>query len=169
MINLMQKMGVKVGFLPLGVEGDLLKHPDRRPQIVEHLKVSGPKAEKARVIIGIETTLNAADSIKLLDDIGSPAVQIYYNPENSLDQGYDLYEELRLLGPKRICQFHFTDKDGARLGEPGCRLDAPKCKQVLDEIGWRGWLVIERSRNPPKDVKGNFSANAKYLKSVFQA
>jgi len=170
MIDLMSKMGIKVGFLPLGVQGDLKQHPEVRPKIVEHLKRVGPLAEKASVIIGIETTLDAGQSIKLLDDIGSPAVQIYYNPENTLDQGYDLFAELRQLGRERICQFHFSDKDGARLGEPGCRLDVPKCKEVLDDIGWRGWLVIERSRKQPVgDVKGNFSANAKYLKSVFQA
>jgi sugar phosphate isomerase/epimerase len=169
MITLMPKLGVKVGFLPLGVRCDLKQHPEVRPAVIERLKRAGPKAEHAGVIIGIETTLNAADSIKLLDDIGSPAIQIYYNPENTLDQGYDLDQELRSLGPKRVCQFHFSDKDGIRLGEPGCRLDVPKCKQTLDEIGWRGWLVIERSRKPPtKDVKGNYSANAAYLKSVFQ-
>jgi sugar phosphate isomerase/epimerase len=169
MIALMPRLGVKVGFLPLGVRCDLKQHPEVRPAIVERLKRTGPKAEQAGVIIGIETTLNAADSTNLLDDIGSAAVQIYYNPQNTLDQGYDLYEEFRLLGPKRICQFHFSDTDGVRLGEPGCRLDVPKCKQVLDEIGWRGWLVIERSRkSPTKDVKGNYSANAAYLKSVFQ-
>jgi len=170
MINLMAKMGILVGFLPLGVQGDLKQHPEVRPKIVEHLKHVGPLAEKAGVVVGIETTLNAVQSIKLLDDIGSPAVQIYYNPENTLDQGYDLFAELRQLGRERICQFHFSDKDGVRLGEEGCRLDVPKCKEVLDDIGWRGWLVIERSRRQPVgDVKGNFSANARYLKSVFQA
>src|SRR6476646_1871634 len=124
MINLMAKMGIKVGFLPLGVQGDLKKHPEVRAKIVDHLKQVGPLAEKAGVIVGIETTLDAPQSIKLLDDIGSPAVQIYYNPENTLDQGYDLFAELRQLGRERICQFHFTDTAGARLGEPGCRLDA---------------------------------------------
>jgi sugar phosphate isomerase/epimerase len=168
-IELMPKMGVKVGFLPLGVRGDLKQHPEVRPMIVERLKRAGPLAEKAGVIVGIETTLDAMQSLKLLDDIGSPAVQIYYNPQNTLDQGYDLYAELKQLGPQRICQFHFSDKDGVRLGEEGCRLNVPKCKQVLDDIGWRGWLVIERSRKPPtKDVKANFSANCQYLKSVFQ-
>jgi sugar phosphate isomerase/epimerase len=167
MINLMVKMGIKVGFLPLGVQGDLKKHPEVRPKIVEHLKKVGPLAEKAGVIVGIETTLDASQSIRLLDDIGSPGVQIYYNPENTLDQGYDLSAELRELGRERICQFHFTDKDGVRLGDEGCRLDVPKCKQVLDDIGWRGWLVIERSRIG-KNVKENFSANCRYLKSVFQ-
>ena len=40
----------------------------------------------------------------------------------------------------------------------------------LADIGWQGWLVIERSRdaNDPRNVKKNFGANAAYLKSVFQ-
>src|SRR5262249_21155068 len=157
------KMGVKVGFLPLGVQGDLIKHPEARPKIVEQLNRVGPLAEKAGAVVGIETTLDATQSIKLLDEVGSPAVQIYYNPQNTLDQGYDLFAELRQLGPDRICQFHFTDRDGVRLGESGCRLDVRKCKEVLDDIGWSGWLVIERSR-VGKNVKENFSANAQYLK-----
>jgi L-ribulose-5-phosphate 3-epimerase len=34
-----------------------------------------------------------------------------------------------------------------------------------------GWLVIERSRDAkePHNVKKNFGANTKYLKSIFQA
>ena len=38
-------------------------------------------------------------------------------------------------------------------------------------MNWSGWLVLQRSRdkNKAKDVKYNFSANAAYLKSIFQA
>jgi hypothetical protein len=43
-------------------------------------------------------------------------------------------------------------------------------KQVLDKMKWKGWLVIERSRDAskPTDVKGNYGANTAYLKSIFQ-
>ena len=43
-------------------------------------------------------------------------------------------------------------------------------KATLDKMGWSGWLVIERSRDAarPTDVKYNFTANAAYLKRVFQ-
>ena len=46
-----------------------------------------------------------------------------------------------------------------------------KIKQTLDELGWSGWLVIERSRDgkDPRNVKKNFSANAAYLKKLFQS
>jgi hypothetical protein len=40
-----------------------------------------------------------------------------------------------------------------------------------DDMGWGGWLVIERSRSAKnaRDVVWNFGANTRHLKSVFQA
>src|SRR5689334_832072 len=78
-IATMKALGVKVVFLPLGVRGDLVKHPELRPAIVERLKSVAPAAEKAGIVIGLETALDAAGEIKLLDEIGSPAFQIYFN------------------------------------------------------------------------------------------
>jgi len=168
-IETMKQMNVKVAFLPLGVKGDLVKRPELRPAILDRLKAIAPKAEAAGVTIGIETALDAAGEAQLLTDIGSPAIRIYFNFANALQAGRDLYSELRTLGKERICQIHCTDEDGVWL-ENNKRLDMPRVKRTLDEIGWSGWLVIERSRdrNDPRNVKKNFGANAKYLKGVFQ-
>jgi len=169
-IDTMVLMNVKVAFLPLGVRGDLVLHPELRPAIVERLKTIGSKAEKAGVIIGLETALDAAGDVKLLEDIGSPAVQIYFNFSNPLQKGRDLHQELRTLGAERICQIHCTDEDGVWL-QDNTRIDMPKVKQTLDDMGWAGWLVIERSRSAKnaRDVVWNFGANTRYLKSIFQA
>ncbi len=165
-IDLMPKLGVKVGFLPLGVRCDLRQHPELRPKIVGRLKTAAPLAERAGVVIGVETGLDAAGDVKLLDEVGSAAVRVYYNPKAAYDWDRDLLKEVRLLGRDRICQFHFSDRDGAWL-EDG-RIDVPAVKRLLDELGWSGWLVVERSRKAGKSVKENFSANARYLKKVFQ-
>jgi L-ribulose-5-phosphate 3-epimerase len=164
-----QQLGVKVAFLPLGVKGDLVKNPELRPAIVERLKVAGEMAKKAGVIIGIETALDARGDKQLLKDIGSKNIQIYFNFSNPLKEGRDLLEELRILGKKRICQIHCTDEDGVWL-EKNTRLDMYKVKETLDKMGWRGWLVIERSRDArfPTKVLDNFSANTAYMKKVFQ-
>jgi sugar phosphate isomerase/epimerase len=169
-IETMKLMGAKVAFLPLGVRGDLLKKPELRPAVVSRLKSIAPDAEKAGVSIGLETALDAAGDVKLLEDVGSPAVKIYFNFSNALQAGRDLYAELKTLGKDRICQIHCTDEDGYWL-QDNKRLDMPKVKQTLDDMGWGGWLVIERSRHRDhgRDVRLNFSTNAKYLKSVFQA
>ena len=169
-IDTMKVMRVKVAFLPLGVPGDMVKHPELRPAIVKRLKAIAPKAEQAGVTIGLETALAAAGEVKLLEDIGSFAIGSYFNFASALQAGRNLSEELRTLGRDRICQIHCTNQDGVWLQDDP-RIDVPKVKRTLDEMGWGGWLVIERSRNAkdPGNVKGNFGANTAYLKSVFQA
>ncbi len=162
-------MKIKVIFLPLGVS-DLAAHPELRPVIVERMKKVAPLAEKAGVTLAIETALDATGEVKLLADIGSPAVRIYFNFANAIKNNRDLIAELRTLGRDRLCQIHCTDGDGAWLQDDP-KLDLPKVKAALDDMGWSGWLVIERSRvdaADPKNVKKNFGANAAYLKSVFQ-
>lgn len=165
-----QLLGAKVAFLPLGVQGDLVQNPELRPAIVERLKEVGKMAKKAGVIIGIETALDARGEVELLKEIGSKNIQIYFNFSDPLKEGRDLIEELNILGKKRICQIHCTDEDGVWL-ENNTRLDMPKVKATLDRMGWKGWLVIERSRDAslsPRAVKENFGANTRYVKSIFQ-
>lgn len=168
-IETMKQMNVKVAFLPLGVQGDLVKYPELRPVIVQRLKDVGRMAEKAGVTIGIETALDAKGEVRLLKDIGSPAVKSYFNFANALQAGRDLYKELRILGKNRICQIHCTDEDGVWL-QNNTRIDMHLVKQTLDRMGWSGWLVIERSRDArdPRNVKKNFGANTAYLKTIFQ-
>ncbi len=168
-IDTMKAMNVKVAFLPLGVRSDLVKHPELRPKVVAQLKVIGAQAEKAGVIIGIETELDADAQIKLLDDVGSPAIKIYYNFSNAIQNNHDLIGELEKLGKDRICQIHCTDQDGVWLQDDP-KINMPKVKETLDRMGWSGWLVIERSRkaSDSRNVKGNFGANTAYLKSIFQ-
>ena len=168
-IDTMKRMKVKIAFLPLGVRSDLAQHPELRSAVVERLRAAGKAAATAGVIIGIETALDAAGEARLLDEIGSPAVRSYFNFANALQHGRDLLAELRTLGRERICQIHASNEDGVWLqNDP--KIDLAKVKQTLDEMGWSGWLVIERSRDAKdaRNVKKNFGANAAYLKSVFQ-
>lgn len=169
-IDTMVTMNVKNAFLPLGVQGDLVKRPELRPAILARLKAIAPRAEKAGVVIGLETALDAAGEAALLDEVGSPAIRSYFNFANALQAGRDLHAELHTLGRERICQIHCTDEDGVWL-QDNPRLDLRKVKETLDTMGWSGWLVIERSRDArdPRNVKRNFGANAAYLKSVFQS
>ena len=168
-IDTMVAMKVKIAFLPLGVRGDLVKHPELRPAIVARLKAIAPAAEKAGVILGLETSLPAAEEIQLLDEIGSPAVKSYFNFSNALGAGRNVPEELRRIGKDRLCQIHATDEDGVWL-ENDPKINMPQVKRALDEMGWSGWLVIERSRDArdARNVRKNFGANTAYLKTVFQ-
>ena len=168
-INTAKLMGVKVCFLPLGVQGDLVKNPELRPAIVERLKAAGKIAEQAGVIIGIETSLDAKSELQLLNDVGSPAIKSYFNFANAVKNNRDIVQELEILGKVNIVQIHCTNDDGVWLqNDP--KIDMKKIKNTLDKMGWSGWLVIERSRDAsdPKNVKKNFTANTTYVKSIFQ-
>jgi L-ribulose-5-phosphate 3-epimerase len=168
-IKTMQLMNVKIAFLPMGVQCDLVKRPDLRSKVVERLREAGKMAEAAGVVIGIETPLPAKEQVKLLKEIGSPAIRIYFNVADALGAGRDLYKELQILGRSRICQIHCTNKDGVWL-ENDPQVDMKKMKATLDKMKWRGWLVIERSRDAKQatNVKANYGANTRYLKTIFQ-
>jgi len=163
-------MQIKVVFLPLGIQGDLVKNPELRAPIVERLKIAGKMAAKAGVVIGIETALDAKGELQLLKEINCKHIKSYFNFSNAIKNGRDLHQELKILGRKNIIQIHATNEDGVWL-ENDPKIDLKKVKQTLDEMGWSGWLVIERSRDAkqPTNVKYNFTANTKYLKSIFQA
>jgi L-ribulose-5-phosphate 3-epimerase len=168
-IKTMQLMNVKIAFLPMGVQCDLVKNPALRSKVVERLKEAGKMAEAAGVVIGIETPLPAKEQVKLLKEIGSPAIKIYFNVADALGANRDVYKELKILGAKRICQIHCTNKDGVWLqNDP--QVDIKKIKETLDKMKWSGWLVVERSRDATQasNVKANYGANTKYLKSIFQ-
>ena len=126
-------------------------------------------AEEAGVVIGIETALTAKEEVQLLKEIGYPAIKIYFNFSNPFKECRDLHTELKILGKDRICMIHATNKDSVWL-ENDPQIDMIKVKKTLDEMGWSGWLVIERSRDAKKasDTKYNYGANTAYLKRIFQ-
>lgn len=168
-ITTMKAMNVKVAFLPLGVQCDLVKNPGLRDSVVSRLKLAGHLAEEAGVVIGIETALDARGEKKLLKDVGSPAIKSYFNFSNALKNGRDLNKELSTLGRDNIVQIHCTNDDGVWLqNDP--KVNLVEVRKTLDAMGWRGWLVIERSRDAsdPRNVKKNYGANTAYVKSIFQ-
>lgn len=163
-------LGVRVVFLPLGVPGDLVRRPDLRPVIVARLREAGRRAAHAGIVLAIETALDAAGEAALLDEIASPAVRSCFNFANALQHGRDVSAELRALGRDRLAPLiHATNRDGRWLQDDP-QVDLPAIKRTLDEIGWSGWLVVERSRDArrPTDVRHNFPANVAHLKRVFQ-
>ena len=169
-LNAMKVMDAKVAFLPLGgIKAGWEGEPALRTEVVKRLKKVGDMAAAEGLVIGIETQLDAKGDVKLLKEIDSFGIKIYFKFQNALENGRDLCKELKILGKKRICQIHCTDTDGVtlRFNE---RLDMNKVKKTLDKMGWSGWLVVERSRDKEdvRNVKKNYGTNIEYLKKVFQ-
>ena len=168
-IATMRDMGVKVAFLPMGNQSDMVQEPELYPVILERLKTVAKKAEAAGVIIGIETTLSAKEEAKFLDLINSPAIKSYVNFSTIIKRKGNIVEDLKTLGKDRIIQIHASNTDGFWI-ENDPALDMKAIKETLDKMGWSGWLVIERSRDTSDvhNVKRNYGANVRFLKSFFQ-
>jgi sugar phosphate isomerase/epimerase len=152
-----------------GIKEDWTVPGEARKELVKRLHEVGEMAHAEGLVVGIRTQLDAKANIKLLKEIKSEGIKIYYCFQSTLENGWDLYKDLKRLGKKRICMIHCTDTDGVTLPY-NTRLDMYKVKKTLDKMGWSGWLVVERSRNAQeaRNVKKNFGINIQYLKKVFQ-
>jgi len=165
-IDAMAKMGQKVVLIAFFGKGDINGKPDLQAKVIEKFKRAAPLAEKAGVILGIESWMSAADHLRILDAIGSPAVQVWYDVANSEKMGYGIYKEIRQIGKDRICQFHMKE-NGFLLGQG--RIDFKKVKESIDAIGWGDWLIIEGATVKEKSLEDCYVHNLRYLREVFQA
>jgi len=163
-VEVMPKLGQKVVLLAFFGAGDIKGKPDLQDEVIRRLKRVAPAAEKAGVVLAVESWLDAADHLRILDAVGSPAVQVYFDVANMENQGYDVYREIRRLGRERICEVHCKE-NGFLLGKG--RVDFVKVKEAFDEIGWSGWLVIEGAVGQGMNMFDSYVQNQKYLRSIF--
>jgi sugar phosphate isomerase/epimerase len=130
--------------------------------VVAPLKELSKEAEKAGVILGFENLISAADDIKVLDKVGSKAVQVYYDIGNATNlRTYVPAQEIRALGRDRICQFHFKDK--AFLGEG--KVDVQSALDAIAEIGFKGYAVFE-TNSPTKNMESDLRKNVDYVRKL---
>mgnify|MGYP003645860469 FL=1 len=168
-IDVMKMFNVEVAYLPLGTQGDLLENPELRPVIIERLRWAGKEVEKINGIIAVETSLSASEEKKLLEEIGNRNIKIAFNFSNAIENGRDISKELQTLGRDNIGEIHASNTDGNWV-ENDPAIDLPKIKQTLDKMHWKGWLVVERSRDTSmvREVVKNYGANVRYLKKIFK-
>lgn len=170
-LNAMDVMGAQVAFLPLGGSGDEWKQAgEARQEMVRRLHEVGEMALSRGKTIAIRTQQDARADLVLLKAVDSEGVKIYFNLQDAVDQGRCVTKELKRLGRKNIAQIHASLTDSVTLDKDP-RIDLRKVKRTLDKMKWRGWLVVERSRNAQdvRNVKGNFGTNVAYLKEIFQS
>ncbi len=169
-LKTMDVMGATVAFLPLGGSGQEWKQPgEAHDEMVRRLHEAGQMAQASGKTIAIRTQLCACENIKLLKEVDSEGIKIYYNLQDAVDQGRDPSKELKKLGRERVAQIHASLTDSVTLDKDP-RIDLHQVKKTLDKMKWTGWLVVERSRNAKdvRNVRGNFGTNVAYLKEIFK-
>ena len=166
----MDKMGnVKVAFLPLGGCGnDWSTDKAKRAVVVRRLHDIGEAAKARGKVVGIDTPLDAKGNLRLLKEIKSDGIAIFYKFQTIVENGWDIPKDLKQLGSRSICAIHASNTDKVWLRNDSS-INMPAIRQTLDQMGWKGWLFVERSRDVTmvKNVRMNYGANVRYLKEIF--
>ncbi len=165
-VEVMPKLGVKCCLLAFFGNGDIKGDRAKQDEVIRRLKKVAPQAEKAGVVLGIESWMNADDHLRILDGVGSPAIQVYYDVCNMTDQGYDICKEIRQLGKDLICQIHIKENDFL-IGQG--KVDLPPVRDAITDIGYHGWLILEGATIRGKTLVECYQHNQKYLRKLFGA
>ncbi|MFO7936321.1 MAG: sugar phosphate isomerase/epimerase family protein [Kiritimatiellia bacterium] len=133
-------------------------------RVVEVLRQIVPRAEDAGIILGLENTLSAKQNVEIIERVGSPMVQVYYDMGNSTYFGYDVPTEIRMLGKERICEMHIKDKGCTVFSTGKGQVDMLAVAKALKDIRYRKWMCLEnggRKNRFFKDVRDNIAYSKK--------
>jgi sugar phosphate isomerase/epimerase len=129
--------------------------------VVAPLKELSREAEKAGVVLGFENTIPAEDDARILDQVGSRALKVYYDIGNATNlYNAEPDREIRFL-KDRICQFHFKDKGYLGTG----KVDVRAALEAMATVGYKGYAVLETG-SPAKDIEADLRRNLTYVKKV---
>jgi L-ribulose-5-phosphate 3-epimerase len=163
-IDVALALNVRVVLLAFFERGDLRNDAAGQAEVIRRLKLVARKAEDRGVVLGIESWLSAAEHLRILDAVGSPGVQVYYDVANSTEMGYDIAAEIRQLGRERICEFH-AKENGFLLGQG--RIDFAAVRRAMDDIGYSGWIQIEGAVPEGKLMFESYVENARFMRARF--
>ncbi|QHT66006.1 sugar phosphate isomerase/epimerase [Rhodocytophaga rosea] len=163
-IDVAKALGVKNILLAFFHHGDLKNDEPGQKVVIERLKKVAPKAERAGVVLGIESWLSAREHMVIIEAVGSPNVKVYYDVANSNHMGYDIYEEIRWLGKDQICEFH-AKENGFLLGQG--KIDFARVRQCINDIGYTGWLQMEGAIPEKKEILESYQQNIQFMRTIF--
>ena len=163
-VDVANALGVRTVLLAFFSNNDLRNDKKGTQAVIDRLKAVAPKAERAGVVLGIESWLSAPEHLAIMDAVGSPAIKVYYDVCNSSVMKYDIFKEIRDLGKDRICEVHLKE-NGYLLGKG--KVDLVKVRRALDDIGYSGWLQIEGAVPAGKPILASYIENNRTVRSLF--
>lgn len=136
---------VEAGRVPEDVDGPAAKH------MSEALLALGHHGDRTGTVLALETGLEPGDKLRqVLDRCDTGGLGVNLDPANLLVNGFDPYAAARALAGKVR---HSHARDARLAGASRSAQEVPlghgdidwmQWLGVLEEIEYRGWLVIER-------------------------
>ncbi len=162
-----KNLGAPVILLAFFSKNDLRNDPAGKEEVIRRLKKVAPHAEKNGIILGIESYLDAAEHMEIINRVGSSAIKVYYDFRNTADAGFDPVAEFRKLGKDMVCELHMKE-NGFLLGEG--TVDWKEVAVMLEELDYigDGWMQIEWAKPEKADLIESYKHNLNYLKNFYQ-
>lgn len=135
-------------------------------RMINGLKEMAPLAEKMGVTISLESSMSAAQHLRIIDGVGSPNIGVYMDPWNCAYYGHDPYADIPAL-KDHIHQVHV--KNGKFLMSEPCehKFTWPEMAELLYKVGYKGWFVLETGA-PSGDLTADTRKNIEYVLKTFK-
>lgn len=167
-VDVAKNLGVNVVLLAFFNNNDLRNDAAGKKEVIARLKKVAPHAEKNGITLGIESYLDAAEHMDIIDKVGSNNIKVYYDFRNTVDAGFDTVKEFKKLGKSMVCELHMKE-NGYLLGKG--TLDWAAIGKAVYESGYYGdgWMQIEWAL--PKDVPvvDGYKQNLVFLQNIFSS
>ncbi len=135
-----------------------------RRETVRRLKILAKYAEQHGVTLALETLLDADGIKRIIDEIASPSVRVYYDIANAFKAGYDVCDEIKRLGTTYISQFHL--KEEKRLLAYS-EINYPGVRDAIEYIVYKDWLIIEDSQYRNGNITDDQKKNIEFVRNLF--
>ena len=155
----------------LNAAGVLFPHFDRQKIDIdadeEAIFIEGftkcvPSAERTNVRVAVETTFSTSQLLRIIDNIDSPLVGVYFDVANAMIYGHDPQDMLIRLD-RRVSMVHAKEKDGDLLGEGV--VDWFAWSSAIAQVGYDGWVILETAPTAqPRDAAVH---NLTFLREIF--
>jgi sugar phosphate isomerase/epimerase len=165
-IDVAKNLGTPVILLAFFHKNDLRNDEAGIREVIKKLKTVAPKAEQSGIILGIESYLNGADHLRIMDAVGSKNVKVYMDFRNTADAKWNVLNEVKLIGADNICELHMKE-NGQLLGKGD--LPWQEIRDLLAKLNYTGdgWMQIESSNPETADVITNYKHNKHFLQELF--
>lgn len=165
-VDVAHNLHVKVILLAFFSKNDLRGDNAGKKEVITRLKKVAPKAEKLGITLGIESYLNAAEHLDIIEAVGSKNIKVYYDFRNTADAGFDTVKEFKQLGKDMICELHMKE-NGFLLGKG--TLDWKSISNAVYESGYYGdgWMQIEWAKPDRDELIESYQQNHQFLKKHF--
>jgi sugar phosphate isomerase/epimerase len=166
-IDVAKNLGAPVILLAFFHKNDLRNDEAGIREVIKKLKTVAPKAEQSGVILGIESYLNGADHLRIMDAVGSKNVKVYMDFRNTADAKWNVLDEVKLIGAENICELHMKE-NGKLLGKGD--LPWQQIRDLLVQLNYAGdgWMQIESSNPESADVVSSYKHNKHFLQELFK-